>query len=102
MLAYIKDKMKARMPSWFSRTLSLGGKEVLLKAVALSMLVYVMSCFKLPRDACESLTSAMADFWWNSLEEKRKVHWLSWEKHVCQRRMEDLALETYNASIKLY
>lgn len=25
-----------------------------------------------------NLTKAMADFWWNSLEHKRKMHWRSW------------------------
>ncbi|KAG7543654.1 Reverse transcriptase domain [Arabidopsis thaliana x Arabidopsis arenosa] len=40
MLAYIQDKMKARMSSWYARTLSQGGKEILLKSVAMAMPVY--------------------------------------------------------------
>ena len=80
MLAYIYDRLKDRLSSWFVKLLSQGGKEVLLKAVAMAMPVYAMSCFKLTKKSCENLTRAMADFWWNSLEHKRKIHWLSWTK----------------------
>lgn len=80
MLAYIYDRLKGRMNGWFMKLLSQGGKEVLIKAVAMAMPVYAMSCFKLTKKSCQNLTKAMADFWWNSLEHTRKIHWLSWSK----------------------
>lgn len=79
-LAYIYDRLKDRLSGWFAKLLSLGGKEVLIKAVAMAMPVYAMSCFKLTKKSCENLTKAMTDFWWNSLEHKKKIHWLSWTK----------------------
>lgn len=62
LLAFIYDRLKGRLSGWFLRLLSLGGKEILIKAVAMAMPVYAMSCFKHTKISCENLTKAMADF----------------------------------------
>ena len=80
LLAYIYGKLKDRLSGWFVKQLSLKGNKILIKAVAMAMPVYAMSCFKLTKNSCENLTKAMSDFWWNSLEHKRKIHWLSWNR----------------------
>lgn len=80
MLAYIHYKLKARLSCWFAISLSQGGKEILLKAMAMAMPVYVMSCFKLPKSTYDALTSVMSHYWWSSLEHKRKVHWVAWDR----------------------
>lgn len=74
LLDYIKVRLKTKLSSWFSKSLSQGGKEVMLKAVTMAMPVFAMSCFKLPKTSCSNLASAMADFWWSSKEYLRKIH----------------------------
>ncbi|KAG7556816.1 Zinc knuckle CX2CX4HX4C [Arabidopsis suecica] len=80
LLGFIKDRLQTRMSSWFAKTLSQGGKEILLKSIAMALPVYAMTCFKLPISLCKSLTSIMMNFWWNNLQDTRKIHWLSWQK----------------------
>lgn len=58
--------------------LSQGEKEVLIKAVALSLPSFAVSCFKLPDSLYSELESLMGPFWWRQHENERKIHWLSW------------------------
>lgn len=39
-------------------------EKLLLKAVALTLPTYSMSCFQLPGDLCIELENLMARFWW--------------------------------------
>ena len=99
MLAYIYDKLKDMLSGYFARLLSQSGKEVLLKTVAMVMPIYAMSCFKLTKSSSENLTQAMAAFWWDSLEHKRKIHWLKWEKMCLSKQQGGLAfkdIQTFN------
>ncbi|CAN6579645.1 unnamed protein product [Malus baccata var. baccata] len=46
--AEVRDKVEARLAGWTEQFLSQAGKEVLIKAVAMALPNYAMSCFKLP------------------------------------------------------
>lgn len=78
--------MKAITQGWKQRHLSPGGKEVLLKAVALSMSIYSMNIFRLPKEVCEAINGILARFWWGSGENKG-MHWYAW-KRVCTPKRE--------------
>lgn len=48
LLGFIKDKLQTRMSGWFAKIPSQGGKEILLKAIAMALPVYAMTGFNLP------------------------------------------------------
>ncbi|XP_048634083.1 uncharacterized protein LOC106373132 [Brassica napus] len=85
LLSFIREKLQSRLHGWFAKTLSLGGKEVLLKSIAMSLPVYAMSIFKLPKDVCTKITSAMIEFWWGGGNGKRKIPWIAWKK-LCKQK----------------
>jgi hypothetical protein len=58
----------------------MGGKEILLKAIAQSIPVYAMSVFNLPKKICKEINNAIARYWWGETKQNRKIHWMAWWK----------------------
>ncbi|KAL9277761.1 hypothetical protein AtEden1_Chr00c002g0322601 [Arabidopsis thaliana] len=44
--------------------------------------VYAMSCFKIPKVLCSKLTSVMMDYWWKTMQDKKKIHWIGAQKLI--------------------
>lgn len=59
---------------------SIAKKELLMKAVLQAILTYIMSCYKLPLSLCHEINSIIADFWWESSMDDKKIHRVSWNK----------------------
>ena len=79
MFKYIRNRFWEKVRGWMQKMLSVGGKEVLIKSVAQAIPVFSMSCFRLPRGVCESVTSIIRQFWWGSKQGRRKPCWVSWD-----------------------
>ncbi|WRX15972.1 Reverse transcriptase domain - like 10 [Theobroma cacao] len=62
--AQIQEVFK-RVSNWKSKVLSIVGREVLIKAVAQAIPIYVMSCFKLPDTLCAEIDSVYARYFPN-------------------------------------
>jgi hypothetical protein len=70
---YLKDRIWKRIQGWLEQLLASGGKEVLIKSVAMAIPTFSMSCFKLPRGLCVAINAMLRSFWWGSKEGKRKT-----------------------------
>ena len=77
---YVVDKVKQRTQNWSHKFLSKGGKEILLKTIAIALPVYTMNVFKLPKGICDKINSTLARYWWSKSRERRGMHWISWKR----------------------
>ncbi|CAN6710400.1 unnamed protein product [Malus baccata var. baccata] len=84
--AEIRDKIESRLAGWSEQFLSQAGKEVLVKAVAMALPNYAMSCFKLPIGVCRDVEKAVRSYWWKGNDQKRGCHWISWDRLMKQKR----------------
>lgn len=100
--ASILDRIRQKAQSWTARFLSGAGKQVMLKAVLAAMPCYAMSCFKLPVSLCKQIQSLLTRFWWDSIPEKRKMCWVSWETMTQPKYAGGLGfrdIETFNDAL---
>lgn len=99
---YLKDRLWNKVKGWIEKAISAAGKEILIKSVAQAVLVFSMSCFKLPRGLCEHLNKLIRQFFWGSKEGKRKPHWVSWQTMTQPKKNGGLGfrdLELFNLAL---
>ena len=59
----IKERVGRKLSGWKEKILSIGGREILIKAVTQAIPTYTMSCFQLPKGLCDEIESMMRKFW---------------------------------------
>lgn len=59
----LKAKVAHMLNGWDVKLLSLAGKEVLIKVMALAIPEYPMACYKLSSCICKDINWILAKFW---------------------------------------
>jgi hypothetical protein len=75
----LQAKLAKCLIEWDDTHKSQAAKEVLIKAVAQAIPLYVMSVFKLPFGMCDELTRMIRRYWWGAENGRRKTHWVAWD-----------------------
>ncbi|XP_071683392.1 uncharacterized protein [Lolium perenne] len=76
----VKEKLKKKFSDYAEKYASSGAKDVLIKSVIQAIPTYPMSVFKFSEGLCEDLMKLTRDFWWGDEKERRRMHWMSWDK----------------------
>jgi hypothetical protein len=69
-----------RASDWIEKYMSSGAKEILVKAILQSLPTYAMWVFRFPSGLIEELNQIVRNFWWGDEHNRRRLHWMSWEK----------------------
>jgi hypothetical protein len=62
--------------------MSSGAKEILIKSILQAISMYAMGVFKFPLGLIDDLDQIIRNFWWGDVENRKKMHWLAWDKLV--------------------
>ncbi|XP_048129004.1 uncharacterized protein LOC125312956 [Rhodamnia argentea] len=78
LFSWILARVHRKLEGWKEKLFSMGGKEILIKAVVQAIPQYAMTVFKVPISVCRAIERRVAAFWWNS-SDTRGLHWRNWD-----------------------
>ncbi|WJZ95777.1 hypothetical protein VitviT2T_014517 [Vitis vinifera] len=78
----VEERMRWKLALWKRQYLSKGGRITLIKSTLVSMPLYQLSLFRMPKGVARRLEKLQRDFLWGGGSTGRKAHLVSWEK-VC-------------------
>lgn len=80
----VLENISMRLSSWKSRSLSLGGRIVLINSVLSSIPVYFFSIYKAPVSVIKAISELQKQFLWGGSVDRKRIHWVRWEE-VCKK-----------------
>ncbi|KAK6780037.1 hypothetical protein RDI58_022221 [Solanum bulbocastanum] len=81
-IIYFSDlisKVLNRISSWKTKTLSYGGRAILIRYVLRSLPIHLLSAITPPVTVLKQIQGMIADFFWGWRNERKKYHWSSWK-----------------------
>ncbi|KAL9675115.1 hypothetical protein QQ045_003316 [Rhodiola kirilowii] len=75
---FIVERIWQKVQGWKEHTLSMAGKEILIKSVLQAVPLYAMMCFKLSESLCKRIVGIIGRYWWSKKGEGRSIHWGSY------------------------
>ena len=88
------DRVKNKLAGWKASLLSMVGRKVLIQASSSVISAYVMQSNLLPNKVLDGIDRVNRNFLWGSVENKRKMHWVGWNKVTRPKEEGGLGLQT--------
>lgn len=89
---FIMEKVQSKLIGWKTKLLSRAGRIVLVKTTTAPIAEYYMQCHTLPNKVCDVVDKMVRDFIWDSIDEKKKMHMVSWNKITLPKELGGLGL----------
>jgi hypothetical protein len=73
------DVLKKRLDYWGNRSLSFGGRIVLLNSVLSAIPIFYLSFMMMPAKVWKEVVKIQRNFLWSGLDKKTKICWVEWD-----------------------
>lgn len=93
----VKEIFLNKIKNWKTRFFSIGGKEILIKAVAQAVPTYATSMFWFPTKLCNEIQGLLSKFWWDSNSTSKGIDWLPWKKLCRPKNVRGLGFRKLSA-----
>ncbi|XP_023759766.1 uncharacterized protein LOC111908165 [Lactuca sativa] len=90
----IIERFRSKLSKWKSKSLSFGGRLTLTQSVLGNLPTYFLSLFLAPDGIIQTLEKLRRRFLWGASVDKKKIHWVSWDRVVAPKEMGGLWIGT--------
>ncbi|GJZ10167.1 RNA-directed DNA polymerase, eukaryota [Tanacetum coccineum] len=91
------DKLRSRLSKWKVKTLSIGGRLTLLKAVLGASPLFNMSIFKVPKGVLNDMEAIRSKFFNGMDPSSKKITWAAWPKVLASKKNGGLGVSSFHA-----
>ncbi|XP_023729370.1 uncharacterized protein LOC111877058 [Lactuca sativa] len=91
------DRFHGKLSIWKAKSLSFGGRLTLIKSVMGNLSEYFLSLFVAPERVINTLEKIRRRFLWGGSEEQTKIHWVTWEKVIADKKLGGLGVGSLKA-----
>jgi hypothetical protein len=93
----ILAKFKNRLCKWKASMLSIGSRTTLISSVLGALGTYYLSLFPMPVNIANNLEAMRAKFFWGSIVDERKMHWIEWKSVIASKKYGGLGIGSLQA-----
>ncbi|KAK9053404.1 hypothetical protein SSX86_030038 [Deinandra increscens subsp. villosa] len=87
------DTFQKRLSGWKIKSLSMGGRLVLIKSVLNALPTYYFSLYRAPKKVLEVLEKIRCNFFWGGSDNQKKIHWVARQNILKPKEKGGLGIE---------